>query len=84
MQNLDRLHKFINQFPNLVCFPAVNRLGDGVCRALRFSKQNKGGYARLTERGADIPGTAKNDSAAVKLAQEGKFKRWYVKTAKGQ
>ena len=37
--------------------------------------QNKRGYAHLTERGADIPGTAKNDSAAVKLAQEGKLKR---------
>ena len=46
--------------------------------------QNKRGYAHLTERGADIPGTVKSDSAAVKLAQEGKSKRWYVKTAKGK
>ena len=29
-------------------------------------------------------GNRKNDSAAVKLAQEGKLKPWYVKTAKGE
>ena len=46
--------------------------------------QNKRGYAHLTERGAEIPGRAKNDCTAVKLAQEGKLKRWYVKTAKGK
>ena len=34
--------------------------------------QNKRGYAHLTRRGAEIPGTAKNDCTAVKLAQEGK------------
>ena len=57
---------------------------DDVCRALHCDKQNKGGYARLTLRGAEILRTAKNDCTAVKLAQEGKFKRWCVKTAKGQ
>ena len=36
------------------------------------TKQNKGGYAPLTRRGAEIPGRAKSDSTAVKLAQEGK------------
>ena len=58
--------------------------GDGVCRAWHSVTQNKRGYAHLTERGAEIPGTAKSDSEAVKLAQEGKLKRWFVKTAKGQ
>ena len=46
--------------------------GDGVCRAWNTYTQNKRVYAHLTERGAEIPGTAKIDSAAVKLAQEGK------------
>lgn len=46
--------------------------GDGVCCPWHNSTQNKRGYAHLTERGAEIPGRAKNDSAAVKLAQEGK------------
>ena len=50
--------------------------------ALCCHKPNKGGYAPLTLRGAEIPGTAKNDCTAVKLAQEGKEKRWYAKTAK--
>ena len=39
--------------------------GDGVCCALRCNKPNKGGYAHLLKRGAEIPGRAKNDSAAV-------------------
>lgn len=57
---------------------------DGFLCGLHGNKQNKGGYAHLTERGAEIPGTAKNDCTAVKLAQEGKLKRWFVKTAKAQ
>ena len=46
--------------------------GGGVCRALYCHKQNKGVYAHLTGRGAEIPGAAKSDCTAVKLAQDGK------------
>ena len=46
--------------------------GGGVCSAWHTATQNKRGYAHLTERGPDIPGTDKNDCTAVKLAQEGK------------
>ena len=52
--------------------------------ALHGDKQNKDVYAHLNWRGAEIPRTAKNDCTAVKLAQEGKLKRWFVKTAKGK
>lgn len=55
----------------LTPFGGVYR-GDGVRCALHGNKQNKGGYAHLTLRGAEILRTAKNDCTAVKPAQEGK------------
>ena len=51
-----------------------NVVAEWISCAWHTDTQNKGGYAHLTERGADIPGTEKNDSAAVKLAQDGKLK----------